>query len=98
MFSAPPLTRTIRLAGLSLAAIAALLFLLVLPGRAEAQVATKAGGRFATALQTSPLSGSDQKQRLPVGGRGRPLPLGGGMTADPPPSVQDGGGVYPHSY
>ena len=96
MFAAP--SNRIRLAGLSLAAIAALLLVLVLPGHAHAQVATKAGGRLAISLKNFTLSGSDRKQRLTVGCPGRTLPLGGGMTADPPPSVADGGGVYPHSY
>jgi hypothetical protein len=43
------------------------------------------------------LSRPDQKQRLTVGCPGRQRPLGGGMTAFPPPSA-GGEGVYPQSY
>src|SRR6266513_3860269 len=79
--------------------LAALLFVLLAgqavgsghkhPARASASL------RFAS--RTFHLSQPDQKQRLTVGCPGNSLPLGGGMTSNPPPG--DGGeGVYPHSY
>jgi hypothetical protein len=97
MTSALTSQRIIRLAGTLLATLAALLCLQLSIGRAHAQTATKAGGHLAIALKNFTLSGSNVKQRLTVGCPGRTLPLGGGMTADPPPG-HDGGGIYPHSY
>ena len=87
-------TRLIRCAALLLAA---LLFISLFAARADAQIASKAGGKVAIALKNFTISGSDRKQRLTVGCPGRTLPLGGGMTATPPPGLL-GGGIYPHSY
>lgn len=43
------------------------------------------------------LNGANEKRRLVARCPGRLVPLGGGMTSSPGPSV-DGEGVYPHSY
>jgi hypothetical protein len=47
--------------------------------------------------RTFGMSGANEKRRLVVRCPGRLVPLGGGMTSNPPPSG-DGEGVYPHSY
>jgi hypothetical protein len=47
--------------------------------------------------RTFRLTQPDQKQRFTVGCPGNSMPLGGGMTSDPPPGA-GGEGVYPHSY
>jgi hypothetical protein len=96
MATAPISKRTILPAGLAVA-ILAVLGVLLLAVQAHAQIATKAGSRVSIRLKTFTMTQPDQKQRLTVGCPGRSLPIGGGMTADPPPTP-DGEGVYPHSY
>lgn len=74
----------------------ALLAQLLVIDRAEGATARIARS-VTVSTKTYRLTQPDQKQRLTVGCPGRSLPLGGGMTSDPPP--QPGGeGVYPHSY
>jgi hypothetical protein len=86
--------------GLVTAAAAALLFMLVFAGRADAQqaqIATQRGRNFSISIKHFSLSSHDQKRRFTIGCPGRGLPLGGGMVGDPIPGP-DGEGAYPHSY
>jgi hypothetical protein len=80
-----------------LLAIAILMLALLTGGRAEATPTASAAKSLTIATTTSRLTQPDQKERLSVRCPGRTWPLGGGMTSDPPPSL-DGEGVYPHSY
>jgi hypothetical protein len=79
---------TLSATGLLLAI--ACLLLALNPAAAAAKSVTMASKTFR-------MSGPDDKQRLTVGCPGRSSPLGGAMTAYPPPGP-DGEGVYPHSY
>jgi hypothetical protein len=86
---------------LTAAGLLALLVGVLAAGSALGSSAHSSKARAAAAVQvvskTFRLSQPDQKQRLTVGCPGRSLPLGGGMTSDPPPGA-GGEGVYPHSY
>jgi hypothetical protein len=57
----------------------------------------RAGGGIWVARQSFRMTQPDEKRRLVVRCPKRRFPLGGAMTADPPPGP-DGEGVYPHSY
>jgi hypothetical protein len=77
------------------------LFVVLFGGQALGSMAHTSKARVAASVsvasRTFHLSQPDQKQRFTVPCPGNSLPLGGGMTSNPPPS--DGGeGVYPHSY
>jgi hypothetical protein len=74
--------------------------LIVQPGPDQAGAALKAraaGKSVSYVQQTFRMNRADEKRRLVVRCPGRTVPLGGGMTTNPPPS-SDGEGVYPHSY
>ncbi|MGZ5311360.1 MAG: hypothetical protein ACXWF9_03575 [Solirubrobacterales bacterium] len=55
------------------------------------------GGGIKVARQSFRMTQPDEKRRLVVRCPKRRFPLGGAMTASPPPGP-DGEGVYPHSY
>src|SRR2546421_143236 len=90
----------LRTVAIAVGLAAVLLFALV-AGQALGSGAHKHSGRASASVRfasrTFHLSQPDQKQRFTVGCPGSSLPLGGGMTSNPPPGV-GGEGVYPHSY
>ncbi len=67
-------------------------------GKPVSKVRTwRTGGGIKVARQSFRMTQPDEKRRLVVRCPKRRFPLGGAMTASPPPGP-DGEGVYPHSY